>query len=79
MNYADIIKALPQDVADTLHAELDKQPFSPELSRDEVLELIEDAVKMTRLRTVIEDDEKRRMVDTLLGMFASAALQVVFA
>lgn len=79
MNYADIIAALPKDVADTLHAELDKYQFSKDMSQDEVLELLNDAVKMARLKTVIADDEKRRMVDMLLGMFAQAALKVVFA
>jgi len=79
MNYADIIAALPKDVADALHAELDKQQFSPTMSQDEVEELINDSVQVVKLKNLVADDEKRRMVDGLLTMFASAAAKALFA
>lgn len=79
MNYADIIKALPKDVADTLQDELDNVHINSSMSEDEVRELAEDAVKLTRLKAVIEDDEKRRLADTLLSFVAQAIVGVVFA
>lgn len=79
MNYADIVKALPKDVADTLQAELDNVNISSSMSQDEVHELAEDAVKLTRLKVVIADDEKRRLVDTLLSFVAKSVVSVVFA
>lgn len=79
MNYADIVKALPKDVADTLQAELDNVHITNAMSEDEVRELAEDAVKLTRLKTVIADDEKRRLIDSLLSMVAKSVVSVVFA
>ena len=79
MNYADIINALPKDVADTLQAELDNVNINDTMSQDEVRELAEDAVKLTRLKIVIEDDEKRRLIDTLLSFVAGSVVGVVFA
>ena len=79
MNYADIINALPKDVADTLQAELDNVNINDTMSQDEVCELAEDAVTLTRLQIVIEDDEKRRLIDTLLSFVAGSVVGVVFA
>ena len=79
MNYADIINALPKDVADTLQAELDNVNINDTMSQDEVCELAEDAVTLTRLQIVIEDDEKRRLIDTLLSFVAKSVVSVVFA
>ena len=79
MNYVDIISALPKDVADTLQAELDNVNINDTMSQDEVRELAEDAVKLTRLKIVIADDEKRRLVDTLLSFVAGSVVGVVFA
>ena len=79
MNYVDIISALPKDVADTLQAELDNVNINDTMSQDEVCELAEDAVILTRLQIVIEDDEKRRLVDTLLSFVAESVVSVVFA
>jgi len=36
-------------------------------------------VKLTRLEMVIEDDEKRRLVDTLLSFVAQAGVNALFA
>ena len=79
MNYVDIVNALPKDVADTLQAELDNVNINDAMSQDEVRELAEDAVKLTRLKIVIADDEKRRLVDTLLSFVAGSVVGVVFA
>ena len=79
MNYTDIVNALPKDVAETLQAELDKVDINDTMSQDEVCELAEDAVILTRLQIVIEDDEKRRLVDTLLSFVAKSVVSVVFA
>ena len=79
MNYVDIVSALPKDVADTLQAELDNVNITDAMSEDEVFELAEDAIKLTRLKIVIADDEKRRLVDTLLSFVAQSVVGVVFA
>lgn len=79
MNYADIVKALPKDVADTLQVELDNVNITDTMSEDEVFELAEDAIKLTRIKVVIDDDEKRRLVDTLLSFVAQSVVSVVFA
>ena len=78
MNYADIIKALPPDVAALLQAKLDAAHVSPSMSQDEVKELLDDAVQMTRLEMIIADDEKRRLVDSILTMVGPAALKAIF-
>lgn len=79
MNYQDIIKALPKDVADTLQSELDNVVITDAMSKDEVFDLVDEAVKLTRLQIVIADDEKRRLVDTLLAFVASSIVAVVWA
>jgi hypothetical protein len=79
MNYADIVKALPKNVADSLQVELDKVNITDTMSQAEVRELAEDAVKLTRLKIVIADDETRRSVDSLLSFVAQSVVSVVFA
>lgn len=79
MDYADIMKALPKEVADLLHSKLDKIQLTKDLSPDEAKELLDGAVKLTRLEMVIEDDEKRRLVDTLLSFVSQAGVSALFA
>lgn len=79
MDYADIMKALPKEVADLLHSKLDKIQLTKDLSPDEAKELLDGAVKLTRLEMVIEDDEKRRLVDTLLSFVSQAGVNALFA
>jgi hypothetical protein len=79
MNYSDILKALPKSVSDILQSKLDAINLTPDLSRSEVEELLESAVKLTRLEIQIEDDEKLRLVDTLLTFVAKAGANALFA
>jgi hypothetical protein len=78
MNYSTIIAALPKDVSDLLHKNLDGIELSGELSKDEATELLEGAVKLTKIQMIIEDDEKRRLVDSLLTMVVPAGLKALF-
>ena len=78
MTYADIINALPPDVAALLHTKLDAIQFAPGMSADEAKELVDGAVQLTRLEMVIADDEKRRMIDALLTQVAPAAVAALF-
>lgn len=78
MDYATIIQALPKDVSTILHEKLDSTPMTAEMSPSEIKELINDAVKLTRLEIVIADDEKLRLVDTLLSVLADAGVRAIF-
>lgn len=78
MEYAEILKALPQDVETLLQAKLDGIQFTPNLSQDEVKELLEGAVKLTKLEMDISDDEKRRLVDTVLTLIVNAGVKAIF-
>lgn len=78
MKYAEIMKALPKDVADLLQSKLDAVQLPPDITPAEAEELLQDAVDLTRLEMVIHDDEKRRLVDTILTFAAKAGVQAIF-
>lgn len=78
MNYSSIINALPQDVATRLQEHLYLIDVNANLSKDEALDLFEDAVRKTKVEMVIEDDEKRRLVDSLLSMVGNAGVGLIF-
>ncbi len=78
MTYSEILNALPKSVSGILQAKLDAINITPNLSKSEVEELLEDAVKLTRLEMEINDDEKLRLVDALLTCVAKAAVSAIF-
>lgn len=79
MEYSEILNVLPKDVSLILQSKLDGIQLSPDLSKAEVEELINDAVRLTKLEIIISDDEKLRLVDKMLSFVAKAAVKAIFA
>lgn len=79
MEYSEILNVLPKDVSQILQTKLDRIQLTPELTKEEVEELINDAVKLTKLEILIDDDEKLRLVDKMLSFVAKAAVNAIFA
>ena len=79
MNYAEIMKALPKDVAELLQSKLDAIDLPKDVTPSEAQELLQDAVDETRLQLVVHDDEKRRLIDTILSFVAKAGVNAIFA
>lgn len=79
MEYADIIKALPPDIAELLHSKLDAIAFSAGISQDEAQELVQSAVEMTKVEMLVKSDEELQVVDSLLSQVAGAAVKALFA
>ena len=78
MNYADIIAALPADVATLFESKLDSMHISSNLSQVEAQDLFDEAVKLTKLEMVLKDEAMKRMVDTLLTMLSGAGVKAIF-
>jgi hypothetical protein len=79
MEYADIIKALPPDIAELLHSKLDAIAFPAGISQDEAQELVQSAVEMTKVEMLVKSDEELQVVDSLLSQVAGAAVKALFA
>ena len=78
MEYSEILAVLPKNVSTVLQSKLDAVQLTPELSKAEVQELLEDVVQQTRLEIIIEDDEKLRLVDSVLNHVSKAVLKLLF-
>lgn len=81
MTYDGIIRALPVPVQEALFENLDSFVITGESSREEVSELITNAVRLTKLSDAylaIEDLNKKQIVDDLLSAVPMAGTDAVF-
>jgi hypothetical protein len=78
MDIKDIFAQLPADIAKKLQLKLEDAVVSTHLMPDEALEIVEGAVRQLRIDLNLGNDEKLRVVDSLLAMVPGAVISKIF-
>jgi hypothetical protein len=78
MDIKEIFAQLPTDIAKKLQLKLEDAVVSTHLTPDEAQEIVEGAVSQLRIDLNLSNDEKFRMIDTLLSKVSGAVVSKIF-